>query len=200
MKVCETCGAEYGKRKSEAYWQFEIRRYCSRPCADKGRGVAQRVADEEYKGGYRQVTTPDGRKIGEHRWVMEQVIGRPLEHWEQVHHKNHNGLDNRPENLELVSSAEHGERHTRHPVTKTCVICGNEFTPHKTKRVRQQICSPACKTELMIRRQAERKAIEMNCDSCGKSFQGTSQQKTCSPKCRNRRTTRLRQERRQQGE
>jgi hypothetical protein len=32
---------------------------------------------------------------------MEAMIGRPMEPWEQVHHKNGIKHDNRPDNLEL---------------------------------------------------------------------------------------------------
>lgn len=49
----------------------------------------------------------------EHRRVMEQVLDRPLSRDEHVHHKNGLKWDNRPENLEVLSTAEHGQRHVK---------------------------------------------------------------------------------------
>jgi hypothetical protein len=42
---------------------------------------------------------------------MERLIGRPLTSDEIVHHKDHNPRNNRPENLEILTRAEHARHH-----------------------------------------------------------------------------------------
>lgn len=49
--------------------------------------------------------------VREHRWVVEQSIGRYLNLEEIVHHINHNKQDNRIENLMVVTKSEHGKLH-----------------------------------------------------------------------------------------
>lgn len=73
--------------------------------------------------------------VQEHRLVMEQMVGRRLTRQEVVHHRNHNKLDNRPENLVLVShQAEHiRTHHTIDGWTRrwaACVECGSTARRH----------------------------------------------------------------------
>ncbi len=52
-----------------------------------------------------------GKRVGVHRLVMEEMLGRDLYPGENVHHINGVRDDNRPENLELwVSSHPSGQR------------------------------------------------------------------------------------------
>ena len=62
--------------------------------------------------GYVYIRNPDHPNaikgyVAEHRLVIFNQLKRPLETWEQVHHKNGNREDNREENLELVISKKH---------------------------------------------------------------------------------------------
>lgn len=69
------------------------------------RRIAPKGSGSVNEQGYRMMKI-SGRVISEHRWVMEQSLGRPLTTDENVHHINGDKLDNRIENLELWTTSQ----------------------------------------------------------------------------------------------
>lgn len=133
--TCAVCGVEFLGRAATT-------RTCSRSCSAKlahQEGRANTIAGTGPKnpawrggkmtrGGYVMVWVPQGtpgrQKNGymmEHRLVMQEHIGRPLEPSEIVHHRNGVKDDNQIANLEIVTRAQHGG-------TVVCPHCRKAFT------------------------------------------------------------------------
>lgn len=99
-KSCVACGQSFQRKKGRGGDHFATQRFCSYKCAARSRGNPR----------YRKIRV-DGKQMQEHRYVMEQMIGRPLRPFESVHHKNGHRLDNQPENLELWATTQpYGQR------------------------------------------------------------------------------------------
>lgn len=89
-RPCEHCGKILTKGDRESTTVFARRRFCAGRCA----------ARRNSKPRYRKIFV-GGIVMQEHRYVMQQTLGRELLPSESVHHKNGDRLDNRPDNLEL---------------------------------------------------------------------------------------------------
>jgi len=77
--------------------------------------------------GYKQYKTADGW-VFTHRRVAEKVIGREIPKGYEVHHINRNTLDNRPENLSVMTIETHRAIHnTSNDRMKSILDIGSEF-------------------------------------------------------------------------
>ncbi len=83
----------------------------------KGQPSNNYIGFQRTEKGYIIIHKPDwpsANKRGyvrEHRYVMEQHLGRSLLPTEDIHHLNHVRTDNRLENLEVLTHSEHSKLH-----------------------------------------------------------------------------------------
>jgi len=103
--VCQQCGKNFTRQKwvpSKSYI------CCSRKCHTE----FQRKDRVINGNGYVAIWVDD-QKVLEHRFVMEQYLGRSLLENEIVHHINNNRTDNRVENLQVMTQGQHVGLHNK---------------------------------------------------------------------------------------
>lgn len=71
---------------------------------------------------YKRITV-DGKVVLQHRFLVEQLLGRSLSTHEHVHHKDKNYLNNAIENLEVLSSSEHTKLHKAEKPAAMVELC-----------------------------------------------------------------------------
>jgi hypothetical protein len=75
--------------------------------------VLRLKADKEPPAGPIHVMGSNGKSTGQHRVVMERLLGHPIPAGMVVHHIDGNKRNNHPDNLQLMTPSEHVRHHAK---------------------------------------------------------------------------------------
>jgi endogenous inhibitor of DNA gyrase (YacG/DUF329 family) len=136
VKDCPQCGNEYW------HWRSRPLKFCSARCY----GLHKRSTGNPRR---YVLLIRNGKCITEHRWFMQEHLGRKLTRSEHVHHLNGNPRDNRIENLTIISASQHAKLHGNWNTRRLgkeiqCQRCGKWVYTKMSRLKLRKFCSRKC--------------------------------------------------------
>ena len=120
IRKCLQCGSEFVVNP-----KHKDRKFCHVQCAYAHKREQKRMATLGADG-YKHVWFADGSGEKEHRFLMEQRIGRKLNRDEVVHHIDGNRTNNDLSNLVVMSRGEHSALHRKQELEAGKRLFGGE--------------------------------------------------------------------------
>lgn len=175
--ICDYCGREFkGHFRYKDDGSYREQKYCSIKCMAAGKVI---ISPDKY------IAHLVGKKNDtrlEHDIIAEQILNRPLNSQEVVHHIDGNKSNNEPSNLRVYhSNADHAKHHNSNPLsviekqledgsyivkdaiqvvdiftpetTGYCAYCGKKFMKYKSTL---KYCSPKCRMKYNNDRRIEK--------------------------------------------
>ena len=115
---CLNCGKEFYSTRND---------FCSKKCVyeyKKKNYIHKTYLENGYEVRYINGYNKNGN-VKEHRYIMEQYLGRKLKENEIVHHKDGNKLNNDISNLEVMTRSEHSKLHRLKELQEGKVLFGH---------------------------------------------------------------------------
>ena len=130
----EDVGKIYGISRQSVYASFKCRNFELRKKKTLPFIIVDGLKFTIRYDGYYYCTTNDTLSLHKHNWIKKN--GEIPECY-QLHHKDHNKLNNEPENLELLTVSEHAKLHSEiyngAPNNKKVICINNAETYHSSE-------------------------------------------------------------------
>ena len=127
QRLCKIEGCE-GRYEAKGFCIKHYKRY--KRYGDPNKRLKKANGEGGHDGNGYRIIYVKGKRIFEHRHVMQEHLGRKLSPEEHIHHIDEDKDNNDITNLKIVTNAEHQKLHQRYFVSEThkqCISCLNIF-------------------------------------------------------------------------